>query len=441
MGARWNSDYRNSMTGFYLTALFSILGALKTHYLFRRKTSFIRNLVVSFFGAILSGIFAIAVLHFTSGGLSGAFSRIFILIALSIGLFEWFSRLYFALEKKFTNEMDLKFDENRDLKTAAFYQKFDYISSLAAAKADSQLTEEFWVEVQSFRNKMFVRTSQGIITGNADVSGRFLNVTNGLRRTSDQPLNPTSRILMVGGSTTFCYESPDSHTISSNLQRMLGGANSMVRVENHGVGGATVMERSKYLQAIDLSNVDLVLVLFGDNEVGINLPRRWISNYPTQATVRKSYDIVVKLSDVSNLCKLLRARFGHLAFTDTEINEDRVKTVLDSCIELDRFLKLKGIQMQVFLQPNLYTRMNISSDDMSMRNIYPPHWNQIVLGTYKLFRTYFNDHEFFFDFSGIFDEELQFPYLDWAHVNSQGNFVIAKFFHNHLQNLKNSFKI
>jgi len=421
------------MTGLFLIVAFSLIGALRTFLLFRRRTRFTRNLFVSFLGAIFSGMFVFALLRSTSGGLLGVSSRIFVAILFLIGLFEWFARLYFVLENKFAHETEFRFDDNKDLKTAAFYQSFEHVSTLAAARADRQLTAEFWAELQSFRHKMFVRTTQGSIKGNADMRGQYLNVTNGLRKTTDQPLEATSRVLMVGGSTTFCYESPDSSTVSSVLQRMLGGEKSSFRVENHGVGGATLMDRSNYLNAIDLSNVVLILVLFGDNEVGINLPRRWVLNYPAGAIRRPLYDFVVKLASVSALCRLLRARFGRLVFSDTEVDEDRISRVVDSCVTLDIFLRSKGIELQVFLQPNLYTRKNVSSDDLYMRKMYPSHWHRIVVRTYEHFRKHFENYDFFVDFSSILDDQSQFPYLDWAHVNSSGNAVIGESLYNHLR--------
>lgn len=54
-----------------------------------------------------------------------------------------------------------------------------------------------------------------------DSAGRFINVVNGLRVTTDQPSHPVRRVLAFGGSTMLSEEVPDRYTIPSFLQRSI----------------------------------------------------------------------------------------------------------------------------------------------------------------------------------------------------------------------------
>src|SRR5262245_34483482 len=55
----------------------------------------------------------------------------------------------------------------------------------------------------------------------ADFSGRYINVRDGQRQTTDQPESWTGRVLLFGGSTVFGQEVPDRWTLASCLQRLL----------------------------------------------------------------------------------------------------------------------------------------------------------------------------------------------------------------------------
>src|SRR5258708_6822770 len=52
-----------------------------------------------------------------------------------------------------------------------------------------------------------------------DVQGKWFNVSDGKRVTTDQPSTFANRIYLFGGSTVFDQEVPDELTVASYLQR------------------------------------------------------------------------------------------------------------------------------------------------------------------------------------------------------------------------------
>lgn len=102
-----------------------------------------------------------------------------------------------------------------------------------------------------------------------DMSGQYFNVKNGRRRTTDQPEDATSRILMFGGSTMFSQEVPDELTIASYLQRMLvrQDPKNSPTVINYGIPSMTAWQQLLILKKVPIDKNDVVIFFDGVNEV------------------------------------------------------------------------------------------------------------------------------------------------------------------------------
>lgn len=100
-----------------------------------------------------------------------------------------------------------------------------------------------------------------------DYRGRYVNIVDGIRQTTDQPATYRSRVLLFGGSTVFGADVPDNYTIASELQRRLNAAfpNQYI-VVNYGAGAANVRQQTERLREIDLSPQDIVVFYDGANE-------------------------------------------------------------------------------------------------------------------------------------------------------------------------------
>lgn len=93
-----------------------------------------------------------------------------------------------------------------------------------------------------------------------DFHGQYFNVQNNWRATTDQPANAAHRLWLFGASTVFCSEVPDSLTLPSFLQRLIGPA---YRVENRGVENIDAAKELIILKQAAIQPGDLVLIYDG----------------------------------------------------------------------------------------------------------------------------------------------------------------------------------
>ena len=81
--------------------------------------------------------------------------------------------------------------------------------------------------------------------------------------------------------------------------------------------------------------------------------------------------------------------------------------------------------MCFLLQPNLYTKVPINEFEFRLKSTYPKHWERTVATGFKVLRESLKDKAGFLDISSVFDNNSGSYYLDWAHVNSSGNKILA----------------
>ncbi len=122
--------------------------------------------------------------------------------------------------------------------------------------------------------KAFLAEAEASVSGSIstiaelrDFRGRYFNVVNGFRVTTDAPSDAERRVLMFGGSTLFGQEVPDRHTIASYLQRMLNGAGVRWQVRNFGLPGMNAAQQTLILKRVTLRPGDIIVYYHGVNDV------------------------------------------------------------------------------------------------------------------------------------------------------------------------------
>lgn len=139
-----------------------------------------------------------------------------------------------------------------------------------------------------------------------DFKGRYFNVVNGFRVTTDAPPDPERRVLMFGGSTLFGQEVPDRYTIASYLQRMLNEEGVRWQVRNFGLPGMNTAQQTLILKRIRLKAGDIVVFYHGVNDIYYlvfgGYEEGWVSGTPAFRPVQK----------LSALHKWLHAWHEHL---------------------------------------------------------------------------------------------------------------------------------
>ncbi len=117
-----------------------------------------------------------------------------------------------------------------------------------------------------------------------DKVGKYLNVLQGERKTTNQPSDYDNTIYLIGGCVFFGYAVEDSQTIASYLQRKFNEHNKKWRVVNYGTWGGDFDWTYQSLYQIDFKPGDMVLISYAGY---MPLGREW-----------KKYDISTALKQV-----------------------------------------------------------------------------------------------------------------------------------------------
>ena len=252
--------------------------------------------------------------------------------------------------------------------------------------------------------------------------------TKGLRVTTDQPLSPRGRVLIFGGSTTFCGEVSDQLTHPSILQRLLNDRKSELIVENYGKSAATANDRVKVLKSIDnLSESDIVVFYVGVNESGVGFIQR---DLPV-GLIAKLPEFGNALQKVSKYSRIADLLFRKFVFGGIEISESsKLKAEIEfraALQEADMFTKKAGAKFVPVLQANLFTRNPSSDYDQNLAKMYGGELGVVMRDMYERLLPIISDYENFGDARAVMNNLEPSPYFDWHHVDSRGNERIAAF--------------
>ena len=262
-----------------------------------------------------------------------------------------------------------------------------------------------------------------------DYQGQFLNVLIGLRVTTNQPPQFKQRLYIFGGSTVFCGEVSDSLTLSSQLQVLINEANYSTTVINFGRHGSTFRNRLLYLELCNLGEGDIVLFWFGVNELGWKL-MEGKTNVSILINFLKNISEGLKfLSKYLALLDVVSKIFQFLIFHPFCRSYAYFET-RQSLKNLKKLSELRGFKYKVILQPNLLTKkVRTSREELMLEFFLSRAKGQITQKflsfNYPRFRTLISQFDGF-DASGSFKQTDREVFVDWVHLNSEGNQLMAK---------------
>ena len=293
----------------------------------------------------------------------------------------------------------------------AAYARSDYWNE-SFAKESSLL-----VDLISIR-----KTSVGDVRTMADFDGRYINILRGLRRTEPLPVNSNRGIVAFGGSTTFCGEVPDELTWPSQLAR--GVLDKEIKVINAGSSAATFADRVKAFEGLGLTNSGDVAIFFvGVNDAVIGSQANQVVG-PLARWPRLRRFIEVTLG-WSNLGSIALDRSQQLSYNITATSTEAVDRFRNSLARAEEIALAKNVRLLVVLQPSrlietplIWGTLNESVEESfiaSFRGFY-----QQVIGSPQ-----FRDR--IVDGTRIFNSLNESPYLDFMHVQEDGNEAFANF--------------
>ena len=285
---------------------------------------------------------------------------------------------------------------------------------------DSQSSSQFQY-IELFRNSRS--------DGPGQMTQPVLNMNSkGLRVTTDQPSTYSGRVLIFGGSTTFCGEVPDQLTYPSVLQRILNDRDSRLLVENYGKSAATATDRVQVLKTVDdLDENDIVVFYVGVNESGVGFVQR---DLPV-GLVTKLPELGNALQKVSKYSRIADILFRKFVFGGIEISEtSKLKAETDfreAMQEAQSFVTKAGATFVPVLQATLFTRNPSSDYDRTLAKMYGSELGVVMPDMYERLLPIISEYENFGDARSVMNNLEPSPYFDWMHVDSRGDIRIATF--------------
>ena len=98
-----------------------------------------------------------------------------------------------------------------------------------------------------------------------DMKSEYVNVSGGMRVTTDQPEVYEHSIHFLGSSYIYGFGVEDKYTIPSSVQRKINDAGYMYRCYNHGIRGMNFYQYPDKIESIDYRKGDYVVIYIGDD--------------------------------------------------------------------------------------------------------------------------------------------------------------------------------
>ena len=289
-----------------------------------------------------------------------------------------------------------------------------------------------------------------------DFSGKYINIKDGFRVTTDTPVNSRKRVHVFGGSTVFSAEVPDAMTIPSYLQRLLNQrTGGLYEVINHGVPSMNSYQQWILLKRADLSPDDVVVFYDGVNDVIYNVfygYRKGLRGNSPVLHQRETFFATRALPflDGLHLKNLARALsiYSEKSIPENVGSEvellDRAKTAssdrYEHLVAASNYVREQGARFHHFLQPNLFFLDRDSAYIRELKENYKltnPGMEAAFSIAHPLFMELTEGLRDAgvntMDLTAVFNASPDEVYLDFCHVNEVANEMAAEAIFRHVQ--------
>jgi lysophospholipase L1-like esterase len=321
-----------------------------------------------------------------------------------------------------------------DLGIDLFETTFKEWSAIEPHQGKKYITPDFHDEYKHHYRSFKPRNTGLYLVPSGSESGSII-VSDGFRQTVGNPNSVSSTIHVLGGSTTFCAETPNNLTYSSILQAKINIQFKNVRVLNYGFSGATL---PKLVERVELSSVnsqDFIVAYIGINEAAhlmiterkkILGPFKWLPRFDELVTVLSRKSLVLEWLKNTTIDR------------KWEIFDEGIFEVERSLDRLIEFSEKRGVFLLLVLQPNLFTKKMYSKYEHELLNHTSTEFKNCINISYdKLEKLFFSKKSpklVFRTAVSLMDKFEISPFLDTFHVNDEGNAAIADFIFDSLQN-------
>ncbi|MEW5819051.1 MAG: SGNH/GDSL hydrolase family protein [Cyanobacteriota bacterium] len=362
--------------------------------------------------------------------------------------------------------------------TLLIFLILDFISGLLMNKIDSvnlqaKCDEEAkafnkpeWYENYFFENEkaMKIRWSPYIYWRRESFEGKNININQkGLRQTwnKDKGDSAPKKIFVFGGSTTWGTGVRDNYTIPSQLSRFIYDKTKYnVEVTNFGeLGFVSTQELIALIKELQLGNVpDIVIFYDGNNDVYASYQNgvpgvshnefNRIKNFNLEndksALYKAAIAKAVESSGIYRLIYYLRGKFFGVHIDIPDYTSDRLidytlRFYIVNIMIIENLGKLFSFKTLFYWQPNVFFKeqltdveKNRSAPELYLKDFYKNTYKQVTLSSYL------NNKSNFHNISEIFMDDKDTIFIDYCHLNEEGNKVIAERMFNDLKSILDS---
>ncbi len=292
-------------------------------------------------------------------------------------------------------------------------------------------SKDFVLESKNQPGGYFVDKTSNTVKPN-NFEGKWINVKNNRRVTVNKEGPKQRKLYIFGGSTVYNAEVPDDMTIASQLARLIS-AEEGIEVVNMGVSSLHVGQQlAKLKNEIDLKENDIVVFYDGVNDVGNRIvygnSEGYMQGEPTALPLHMK--ILSRVSVISTLALFIERQFlKNTRDYPANILQEATTEYVNDIETAHRYVSNKKAIFFHFLQPTLYTKINLNEYEESLldnNHLSPIQFKVANQLAYPLMIESLQKYEYSKSLVNLFNDTKESVFLDFCHVNHIGNLIIAK---------------
>ena len=324
-------------------------------------------------------------------------------------------------------EIALRIGGNKpNLEVDLFETSFEHWSQLEPLLGKQYVTPDFHNQYKShYRNYKPKLVGDYLVPTGSDQG--LITVANDFRLTVGCPRVFNSTIHLLGGSTTFCAESPNELTYASILQALLNDEFQDIRVLNYGFSGATLPRLVERIEQSEIKKDDLVIAYIGINEAAHLMIAKSTAILKLFRLIPKYGVLISVIAQKSLIAEWLKSATVKQLW---KINSDGRINFENGLTRLVEFCNNSDASLLLLLQPSLFTKKVASSYEIELLK-------QVNFNFYRLMKVCYEEIEeilqakigqkvFFNSAITLMDSCKISPYIDTFHVDDSGNQKIAE---------------
>lgn len=252
-------------------------------------------------------------------------------------------------------------------------------------------------------------------------------VVNNFRLTVGCPRVFNSTIHLLGGSTTFCAESPNELTYASILQELVNEQYKDIRVLNYGFSGATLPRLVERIEQSEVKNDDLVIAYMGINESGHLMIEKKTVMAKFFRLIPRYNELIFVLAQKSLAAEWLKSATVKQRWKMNIAGHEALENGVSRLVE---FCDKSGASLVFILQPSLFTKKSFSKYEIELLKNANSEFIHLTKICYErieeMLRAKTSQKVVFNSAIALMDDCEISPYMDTFHVNDSGNQIIAK---------------